>query len=1117
MRLQTSRALVSVALAFVLAPQVLLAQYAITTVAGGGPNNLTALNASIGYPGSVALDAAGNIYIADSYSNHIFKVDTTGNLTVVAGNGTPGYSGDGGPATSAALNNPEGVFVDGSGNIFIADTDNCLVREVSGGNISTVAGNAALGERCGYAGDGGLATSAQLYDPFGIFVDGSGNIFIADTDNCLIREVSGGNISTVAGNPTASPSPCGYAGDGGVATSAQLDEPFGVFVDGTGNIFIADSGNNLVRVVNPTTAPITIAGVSIAAGNIQTVAGAYYDSEGGTACELSGDSGVATSADLCSPYGVFVDSSENIFIADTDNFAIREVAASTTDIITTVAGTLGVQGYSPNGTVATSADLNYPSNMVVDSSGDIYIADTDNFVIREVTGGAIQTVVGNNTLSYSGDGGLAVDAELSAPAGVALDASGNLYIGDSDNSAVREVVAASGDIQTVAGSLTSCASSTAVCGDGAAATSAQLNTPQGLFLDASGNVFIADTEDNRIRVVNMGTAAVTIAGVAIQPGDIATVAGTGTAGYLGDGGLATSAELSNPYGVFVDSAENIFIADTGNDVIREVSSAGTITTVAGNGTDCTPATAACGDGGAAASAQLSSPTGVFVDAAENVYIADAFDNRIRAVNTSTQSVTVAGTTIAAGDIATVAGTGTRGYAGDGAAAASAELDTPYGLFVDASGDIYIADTENAAIREVVASTGFIQTVAGTPLTPGFSGDGGQSTSAELNSPSGVFGNSAGDLFIADTENARVRELAPAIFVSVTPNPVNVAVSTQQQFTASVIGTSNTSVTWYVNGVVGGNSTVGTISTTGLFQAPATIPTPATVTISAISQADNTTSGSAQATIVATGGAIAVSVSTSPAVSQVYTSTTQQFIATVTGTTNTAVTWQVNGTTGGNATVGTIDTTGLYTAPSTVPSPATVTIEAISQALSSAVGSESVTIVTEPTAAEPAPQTASPGGTATYSLLLNENTGAPGAPITLSCSQGSLPPGGTCTFSPTQITPGSQAVPFSLTVAVPSGSASVADLRGMRVQLYAMFLPVAGIFLAGIGSRRKRRYWFWLAAPCIFLMMLTACGGSGSSSSTPINPELGTYNVKVQGATKAQPNPVTITIVGLTVQ
>ncbi len=1103
MHSQNSRTLLSFALAlFLLAPEALLAQYAISTVAGGGPNNLTALNASIGYPASVAFDTAGDTYIADAYSSQIFKVDTTGNLTIVAGNGTAGYSGDGGPATSAALNNPEAVFVDGSGNIFIADTNNCLIREVSGGNISTVAGNAALAERCGYAGDGGPATGAQLYDPFGIFVDGSGNIFIADTDNCLIRKVSGGNISTVAGNPSASPSPCGYSGDGGIATNAQLDEPFGVFVDGTGNIFIADTDNDLIRVVNTGTAPITIAGVSIAAGNIQTVAGAYYDSQGGTACQLSGDGGVATSADLCSPYGIFVDSSENIFIADTNNFAIREVAASTTDIITTVAGTLGVQGYSPNGTVATSADLNYPSNLVVDGSGNIFIADTDNFVVREVTAGAIQTIVGNNTLAYSGDGASALNAELNSPAAVSVDAAGDIFIADADNSVIREVVASSGDIQTVAGSIATCASSTASCGDGAVATSGQLNTPQGVFLDASGNLFIADTEDNRIRAVNMGTTAVTIAGVVIQPGDIATVAGTGTAGYLGDAGPATSAEISNPYGVFVDSAENIFIADTGNDVIREVSSSGTISTVAGNGTDCSPATSTCGDGGAATSAQLSSPAGVFVDATEDIYIADTFDNRIREV-TASNSV-----------ISTVAGNGTRGYAGDGAAATSAELDTPYGLFVDSTGDVFIADTENAAIREVVASTGFIQTVAGTPLTPGFSGDGGQSTSAELNSPAGLFVNSAGDLFVADTDNSRVRKLVPGIFVTVTPNPVNVAISTEQQFTAAVTGTSNTAVTWYVNGVLGGNSTVGTISTTGLFQAPGTIPTPATVTITATSQADSTTSGSAQATIVGTGDAVAVTVSTTPPVTQVYTSSTQQFAATVTGTTNTGVTWQVNGTPGGSATVGTIAASGLYTAPATVPSPATITIQAISQALLSAVGTESVTIVAEPTAAQPTPQTASPGGTATYSLLLNENTGAPGMPITLSCLQSSLPAGGTCSFSPARITPGSQAVPFSLTIAVPSASAALESSSGVR--FYLAFLPLAGIFLTGIGGRGKRRAWQWLAAPCIFLMMLSACGG-GSSQSSPVNPELGTYNVKVQGVTKAQPNPVTITIVGLTVE
>ncbi|MGA8735444.1 MAG: hypothetical protein WB558_16120, partial [Terriglobales bacterium] len=230
MRRHTLLIVILIAVALLLfTPQVLLAQYAISTVAGGGPNNLTALKASIGYPGSIVLDAAGDIYIADSYSSHIFKVDTTGTLTVVAGNGTHGYSGDGGPATRAALGifGPEGLAVDGSGNIFIADTDNSVIREVvaTSGNIQTVAGNGSAG----YSGDGGPATSAQLYDPFGVFVDSSGNIFIADTDNCLIRKVSGGNISTVAGNPAAQTSPCGFAGDGGPATSAQLDEPEGVF------------------------------------------------------------------------------------------------------------------------------------------------------------------------------------------------------------------------------------------------------------------------------------------------------------------------------------------------------------------------------------------------------------------------------------------------------------------------------------------------------------------------------------------------------------------------------------------------------------------------------------------------------------------------------------------------------------------------------------------------------------------------------------------------------------------------------------------------------------------------------------------------------------------------
>ena len=402
---------VSIVVVLVLfTPQALLAQYAISTVAGGGPINLTALKASVGDPVGIAFDSAGNAYIADSYSSHIFKVDTANNLTVVAGNGTVGYSGDGGPATSAALNHPEGVFVDGSGNIFIADTDNSVIREVaaSNGNITTMAGNG----KAGYSGDGGPATTAQLYDPFGVFVDSAGNVFIADTDNCLIRKVSGGNISTIAGNPSAQTSPCGYSGDGGLATSAQLDEPEGVFVDGSGNVFIADTNNSVIREV------------TTANGNIQTVAGVFYDYLTNGTCNYSGDGGPATSAYLCLPAGVFVDASENIFIADTENVVVREVASGN---IATVAGdnVLGA-GYSGDGGAATGAQLNYPNDIFVDASGDIFIADTDNFVIREVVAGTIQTVIGNNTLAYSGDGGSALNAELDAPGGVFVDASGDI-------------------------------------------------------------------------------------------------------------------------------------------------------------------------------------------------------------------------------------------------------------------------------------------------------------------------------------------------------------------------------------------------------------------------------------------------------------------------------------------------------------------------------------------------------------------------------------------------------------------------------------------------------------------------------------------------------------------
>jgi hypothetical protein len=257
------------------------------------------------------------------------------------------------------------------------------------------------------------------------------------------------------------------------------------------------------------------------------------------------------------------------------------------------------------------------------------------------------------------------------------------------------------------------------------------------------------------------------------------------------------------------------------------------------------------------------------------------------------------------------------------------------------------------------------------------------------------------------------------------------------------------------------------------------------------------------------------VSTNPSVTQVYTGTVQPFIATVTGTGNTAVTWYVEGSQGGDATFGTIDTSGNYTGPATVPSPAIIIIEAVSQADATAIGTEQVTIVAAPTGPQGAAQTVSPGGTATYSLSLNAKTGSPAQPITLACQQSSLPTGATCTFNPTIITPSStSSVNFTLAVTVPASSASLQKPRGFwhASSLYVAFIPLAGFLLLGRKSRNQQRRWGWLVLLCVFLAALVACGGGGSTSPGGV-----TYTIKIQGTTVAQPNPVTITTAKLIVQ
>jgi sugar lactone lactonase YvrE len=753
----------------------------ITTIAGGGTNGTNPTAAYLPGPQSVVRDGNGNTYFSVTALNVIYKVDTQGKLSIYAGGISFGFSGDGGPATSALLSDPEGIAVDKNGNLFIADYVNNRIRRVDGQThiITTVAGSGHIGFGT-YGGDGGPATGAFLANPVGVAVDATGNLFIADTLNNRIRKVdTSGIITTVAGNGQFCGSfPCG---DGGPAISAQVADPNNLAVDSAGNIYISSGEYAVIRVVNTQTVAITIAGVVIQPGDINTVAGAA-EYTGGFGCtgqlDSSGDGCKANQAVL-TPAGTFIDQAGNLFIADEGNYRIREVVCATgaSSCVTPAGETAGnIYTVVGNGTPCTNpttgcgdggspldAMLNGPNSVFLDSFGNIVISDTGNQRIRIVSSGSTPTISNFAGGGSGGDGGPATSAILGAgfyP--IAVDSSGNVFISETAGERVRRVDAKTHTITTVAGNGVESVYGQPN-GDNGPAVEASFGIPYGITLDGAGNIYVADSYDFAVRAINMQAAAITVAGVTIQPGNIATIAGDHlTCGDpngaqppgCGDGGSATSASVA-PWGIAVDSAGNIYISDYvyGTNRVRKVDGkTGIISNFAGTGAFCSAPSTGCGNGGPATSAQLSGPFGLAVDPQGNLYIDDSGDNQIRKVDTN-------------GIISLVAFSGETTFGGDGGPAILASMDGPDYVGTDPAGNLFIGGGPYNIVQRVDAISQTVATAAGevNDLDGGFSGDGGPSTKALIGN-SGLALDSSHNLYIADAERVRKVNMAPVAVV-----------------------------------------------------------------------------------------------------------------------------------------------------------------------------------------------------------------------------------------------------------------------------------------------------------------------------------------------------------------
>lgn len=711
---------------------VRFASGALSTFAGSSAQGSTgdggpATAATFTVPTSLTLDTAGNLYISDTGANRVRRVGTDGIINPVAGTGTAGFAGDGGAAVNAQLNAPTGLVIDAAGSLLIADSTNHRVRKVALApvcpfalspnvltfNVASTGGVVSAGTLQTTAGCSWVAASDSTWLTVSP-ASGTGNAAIsfsaaANTSGAARTAiVTIGSLRVTVIQPGA---PCTYSvtptsqtftTTGGSGTIAVTAAEGCAWTASSNNAFVtvrvaSGVGNGSVGfdvAVNSSTltrqAQLTIAGQTVTI----TQTGNCTFTLSPTSELRSGSSSRSASFNLVTSTGC-------TWTASTSESWITVVTRNGTG-----SGTISFQvtanrtGASRTGTIQ-AADQIYTVNQVSALLG---------------TTGLIQTLAGNGTPGFAGEGSAASGAQLRQATGIALDKYGNVYFADSDNHRVRKIDP-SGVITTIAGT-----GSPGFSGDAGPAVNTQLNTPYSVAVDGNGLIYIADQKNYRIRRIAID-------------GTITSVAGTGTSGYSGDSGQATNAAISDVYGITVDSFNQLYLADRNNHRIRRISTSGIITTVAGRGVF-----GFTGDGGGALNASLAFPEGVAV-VGTTFYIADTANNRVRRVS--------------GGIINTFAGNGAGGFAGDGGAAASATLSLPRGVALPAGGpeNVYIADGDNNRIRRV--SGGIISTVVGNG-SAGFSGDGGLATAASIRGQRTLAVDDDENIFFADTDNFRIR-------------------------------------------------------------------------------------------------------------------------------------------------------------------------------------------------------------------------------------------------------------------------------------------------------------------------------------------------------------------------